>query len=59
MNSMYGKTVIRPVEVDTVVNDNKCDSENCISLNYDHIDYVLEVNQQYYVNKGSIDSFTF
>ena len=25
MNSMYGKTIIRPVETDTIVKDNKGD----------------------------------
>ena len=44
MNSMYGNTILEPVEVDTVVKDSRDDCEKHISLHYNCIDYVLEVN---------------
>ena len=55
MNSMYGKTIIKPVETDTIVKDNKDDFETCISYNYDYIDSVIEVNGKCYIkNVNSI-----
>ena len=33
MNSMYGKTIIKPVETYTIVKDNKDDFGKCISHN--------------------------
>ena len=47
MNSMYGKTIIKPVETDTVVKDAKEYLENYISCNYNYIDSVIEVNGTY------------
>ena len=51
MNSMYGKTIIKPVETDTVVKDSQEEFENYISLNYNYIDYILEVNGIYYIKQ--------
>ena len=48
MNSMYGKTIIKPVETDTIVKDNIDDFEKCISYNYNYIDSVTEVNDEIY-----------
>ena len=33
---MYGKTIIRPVETDTIIKDNREDFEKYISYNYKH-----------------------
>ena len=44
MNSMYGKTIIKPVETDTIVKDIREDFEKYISYNYNYIDSVIEVN---------------
>ena len=44
MNSMYGKTIIKPVETDTVVKGNKNDVDKYVSLIYIYIDSVVEVN---------------
>ena len=52
MNSMYGKTIIKPVETDTIVKDNKDDFEKYISYKYNYIDSVIEVNGTYYIKKG-------
>ena len=49
MNSMCGKTIIKPVETDTVVKDSQDDFEKCISLNYNYIGSALEVNARFYV----------
>ena len=40
MNNMYGTTIIRPVETDTTIKDNKMILKN-VSLNYNYIDSVL------------------
>ena len=41
MNSMYGKTSIKPVETDTIVRDNRDDFEKYISYSYNYIDSVI------------------
>ena len=51
MNSMYGKTVIKPVGTDTIIKSNRNDFEKCISLSYNYIDSVLEVNGRYHIKK--------
>ena len=51
INSMYGKTIIKPVETDTIIKDNREDFEKYISYNYNYIDSVLEVNGRYYIKK--------
>ena len=37
MNSMYGKTIIKPVGTDTIVKDDRDDFEKYISYNYNYI----------------------
>ena len=51
MNSMYGKTIIKPIETYTTVKDNQYDFENYISYNYNYIGSVLEVNGRYFIKK--------
>ena len=51
MNSMYGKTIIKPIETDTVVKDSQEEFEKYISLNYNYIDSALEVKGRYYIKK--------
>ena len=51
MNSMYGKTIIKPVETDTIVKYNKEDLGTYISYNYNYIDSVIDVNGTYYIKK--------
>ena len=51
MNSMYGKTIIKPVETDTITKDSKTDFEKYISYNYNYIDSVIEVKGRYYIKK--------
>ena len=51
MNSMYGKTIIKAVETDTIIKDNREDFEKYISFNYNYIDSVLEVKGRYYIKK--------
>ena len=51
MNSMYGKTVIKPIETDTIVKDNRADFEKYISYNYNYTDSVIEVNGKFYIKK--------
>ena len=51
MNSIYGKTVTKPVETYTIAKDNKNDFETYISLHYNYIDSVIEVNSKFYIPK--------
>ena len=51
MNSMYGKTIMKPVETDTIIKYSRDDFEKYISLNYNYIDSVLEVNVRYYIKQ--------
>ena len=51
MNSMSGKTIVKPVETDTIVKDNRDVFEKCISYNYNYIDSVIEVNDNSYTKK--------
>ena len=41
MNSMYGKTIIKPVETYTIVKDNIYDFERYIAYHYNYIDSVI------------------
>ena len=51
MNSMYGKTIMKPIETDTVVKGSQEEFETYISLNYNYIDSVLEVNGRSCIKK--------
>ena len=51
MNSMYGKTIIKPVETYTIVKDNRDAFEKYISYNYNYIDSVIEVNCKFYIKR--------
>ena len=48
---MYGRTVIKPIETDTIVKDNRNDFEKHISYNSNYIGSVIEVNGKFYINK--------
>ena len=49
MNSMYGKTSIKPVESYTFVKDKRDEFEKCISYNYNYIDSIIEFNGNLYI----------
>ena len=51
MNSMYGKTIIKPVETDTIVKGNRDDFEKYISYNYNYIGSVIEASGKFYIKK--------
>ena len=51
VNSMYGKTIIKPVETDTIVKDNRGDFGKYISYNYNYIGSVIEVSGKFYIKK--------
>ena len=40
MNSMYGKTIIKPIETDTIIKCSQHDYGKYVSLNYNYIDSV-------------------
>ena len=51
MNSMYGKTIVKPIETYTIIKYSQHDFEKYVSLNYNCIDSVLEVNGRYYIKE--------
>ena len=51
VNSMYGKTIIKPVETNTIVKDNRDEFGKYISYNYNYIDSVIEVHGKFYFKK--------
>ena len=51
MSSMYGKTVITPVEAYTIVKDNRNDFDKCISYNCNYIGSVIGVSGIFYIKK--------
>ena len=53
MDSMHGGTIIKPAEIDTTIKYSRGDFEKCISINYNYIDSVLEVNVRYYMEKSN------
>ena len=50
MGSMYGKTIIKAVEADTIVKYDIHGFGKYVSYNYNYIDSVIEVNGTYYIN---------
>ena len=46
------KRLLKPVETDTIVKDNRGDFEKYISYNYIYIDSVIEVNGKFYIKKS-------
>ena len=40
---MFGKTITKPIETDTIINDSRGDFERCSSLNFDYSDSDLEL----------------
>ena len=59
MNSIYGKNIIKSVETDTIITYSRDESEKYISLNYNYIDSVLEVNGRYHIKTSQISYVSF
>ena len=57
MNSMYGKTIIKPVETDTIAKGNINDFDKYISYSYNHIDSVIEVSVLIFILKRFNQSY--
>ena len=57
MNSMCDKIIMRAVETDTVVKDNRDDFEKYISYSYSYIDSVIEVTCKFYIIKRLTQSY--
>ena len=51
MVSMYGKTIMKPVETYTIVKDNRNDFEKQISYNYNYIDSIIDANGKLYIKR--------
>ena len=50
MNSMYGKTILKPIQTETIVKTSK-DYEKYISFNYNFIESSIKVGDRYYIKK--------
>merc|ERR1712167_356405 len=50
MNSMYGKTILKPIETETVVKSS-AEYTKYISYNYNFIESSIKVGGRYYVKK--------
>ena len=58
MNPVHCKTIIKPVEPDTIVKGNRDDLETYISYN-NCIDSVIEVSDKFYIKKGLTNIISF
>ena len=50
MNSMYGKTILKPIETETVVKTEQ-DYHKYVSFNYNYIQSSIKVGDRYYIKK--------
>ena len=49
MNYVYGKTISKPIETDTIIRNSRHDCGKYVALNYRYVDSV--VNGRYYIEK--------
>ncbi len=59
MNSMCGKTILRPIETMTITKDGKEDFETYVSYNYNYIDKIFQVGDRYFIKKKKRCNDTF
>ena len=50
MNSMYGKTILKPIETETIVK-HETDYHKYVSFNYNYIQSSVHVGDRYYIKK--------
>ena len=50
MNSMFGKTILKPIETETIVKQEK-DYHKYVSFNYNYIQSSVKVGDRYYIKK--------
>ena len=50
MNSMYGKTILKPIETETIVKK-ETDYIKYVSFNYNYIQSSIQVGDRYYIKK--------
>ena len=50
MNSMYGKTILKPIETETIVKQEKY-YHKYVSFNYNYIQSSVKVGDRYYIKK--------
>ena len=41
---MYGKTILKPIETDTIIKDGQEEFEKYVSYNYNCIDSIIQVD---------------
>ena len=50
MNSMYGKTILKPIETETVVKK-EVDYLQYVCFNYNYVQSSIKVGDRYYIKK--------
>ena len=50
MNSMYGKTILKPIETETVVKTEQ-DFDKYVCFNYNYIQSSIKVGDRYFIKK--------
>ena len=51
MNSMYGKTILKPIETQTIIKDGIDAYNKYVSYNYNYIDNITQVGDRYFIKK--------
>ena len=51
MNSMYGKTILKPIETQTSIKDKVEAYDEYVSYNYNHIESITQVGDRYFIEK--------
>lgn len=51
MNSMYGKTILKPIETKTIIKDGIEAFNKYVSYNYNHIESITQVGDRYFIKK--------
>jgi len=51
MHSMYGKTILKPIETDTIIKDGREEFEKYVSYNYNYIDSIIEVDGRFFIKR--------
>ena len=51
MNSMYGKTILKPIKTQTIIKDGVEAYGKYVGYNYNHIESITQVGDRYFIKK--------
>ena len=49
MNSMYGKTILKPIQTQTIIKAGVEAYSKYVSYNYNHIESITQVGDRYFI----------